>query len=280
MAKNNQNAIAAAIAAADDDAGKAIARIVANGRAKGAARAAAESKAGATEEVAKVVKARNAADDRARKAALMLTRDTLVTAGKSTARTIARAQETISKAGLALMWQFNAEGAALSNVAHEYDKDIAPIAADTIAAAYPDATSASQRTWRSYAKLFWLAGVHGVESDATTISKLTDAFRDALKAQGVIEAHANDKPKETRQPRGKVEAVNNTPAAKADATPAAPNAPATVVVFKPGKVYTDADFRQAALVLDGSTDFAPKIVKAFREHREQMHRFIESILKD
>ena len=222
-------------------------------------------------EQAKANKARNAADDRARKAALMLAKETLVSAGKVTARTIARAEETIAKAGLSLMWQFRDEGAALATIAHDYEKDVAPITAETIAAAYPNATGASQRTWRAYAKLFFLAGVHGVSSDETTISKLTDAFRDELKARGIIDAHVKDKAKETRQPRGKVEAQNNAPAATAPA-------PATAPAFKPGKVYTESDYRAAALILDGSPAFADKIVRAFRDHRDQMHKAIESIL--
>ena len=223
------------------------------------------SKAGAN-------KARNKADDRNRKAQLMLTREALLDAGKATARTIARAQETISKAGLALMWAINGEGAALATVAHEYDKDIAPIIADTVAAAYPDSNGASQRTWRAYAKLFWLAGVHGIDSDQTTISKLTDDFRDQLKAKGVLEPHANDKAKETRAPRGAVAKGNPAPVAKGNPAPVAPVAPVNAP-----KVVTPADMQAAALLLTGNAVMAQQLVEAITLHRDQLAKALAAI---
>ena len=219
-------------------------------------------------------KARNSNADRQRDVALSMASQQLVFAGKEAAKAMAKADAIVSNAGRNLMQAFYEEGEHLAQTQLDYAEDMAPIVTLAIAEAYPKATDASRKTWRAYAKVFFLAGRHAIKSNKKTISALTEDYRDQLKALGALESHANDKPKQTRQAR--------TAAAKpqADQTPANPQSTPAAPTFQPGKVYTEADLRQAALVLDGSPAFAPKIVKAFLEHREQMHKFIDSILAD
>jgi hypothetical protein len=238
------------------------------------------------------------AADRATQAAISLTRQNLIQAGKVTARTIARAQDTIAKAGLSLFWSFNAEGAQLANIQIDYEKDIAPITASVILEAYPDATKPMLATYRNKAKLFFLAGYRGVESEAITLNELCDVFRDELKKIGAIEAHGNDgstgkgrkpRPGSAKDEKAAVEPTSSVSeydgiaalgrAALAHREGAQANAAqVTTPTWAPGKTYSDKDRRNAALILSGTPAATVKIVKAFEVHREQIMKFIDQLI--
>jgi len=232
-------------------------------------------------------KANIAAQDRALKAAILLTRENLTSAGKLAARTIARAEDSISKAGLSLLWACNREGEAYRAVSHDFDRDIAPVISAAMSEAY-GSNKATQKTMRAYAKLFFLAGVHDIDTDETTQNKIVESFRDQLKAAGVIEGHGNDKAKRaTRTSTANVEKpVASTDTAKPVAstdtsTPVASTDTSTPVVapkLKPGKVYTDSDRRAAAFILTGSLDACPDVIAAFQTHRDQVLKFIHQLV--
>jgi hypothetical protein len=187
------------------------------------------------------------------------------------------------------MEKFYDEGGALADVVHDYDKDIAPITQAVIAEAYAASSEGSKKTWRAYAKIFFLAGAHGIEpSDATGIAKIVETYRDLLKRDGVIAEHGNDKPK-GRAPR---------PASNKPATPVAPNtdtapqanvAPSDATLekvinneapprWRPGKAITEQDKKHAALILCGNPGAALKIIKAFDQHREQVLKYISQLI--
>src|SRR5574337_547218 len=130
-------------------------------------------------------KANIAAQDRALKSAILMTRENLTAAAKLTKRTIARAEESISKAGLSLLWACKAEGEAYRSVAFDYGRDVAPVITAAMSEAY--ASQAVQKTMRAYAKLFFLAGVHDIDTEETTQNKIVESFRDQLKVAGSIE---------------------------------------------------------------------------------------------
>jgi hypothetical protein len=227
-------------------------------------------------------------DDRALKAALLLTRENLITAGKRYASIEARARKTLANAALELMKSFYDEGTAYANVVFDYDKDLAPVTAIALETAHPDAEKGTLRTKRALAKVFFLAGAHGVESDANTINELAAAYRDQLKAHGVIDAHANDG-KQTRQPRPGT-AKDEAPATSLPATSeqasqdnvapvATPQTSEDIELhWKPGKPVTDKERRVAALVLTGGPAAARKLVLAIETHREQLLKWIDTIL--
>lgn len=237
-----------------------------------------------------------AAQDRALKAAILLTRENLVAAAKLTARTIARAEDSIAKAGLALMWRFRDEGESFKATPCDYDRDIAPLTTMAIAEAYSASTDASKKTWRAFAKIFFLAGVHSIDTDETTISKIVDSFRDQLKAANIIAEHGNDKAKRAPRPASvkDVRPTTATPStgaattesststdtssadtSSADISSAAPVAPK----YSPKKVYTVEDRRNAAMILCGTPSATADIVAAFEQHREQVLKFIRQLVE-
>jgi hypothetical protein len=142
-----------------------------------------------------------------------------------------------------------------------------------------------QKTMRAYGKLFFLAGVHDIDTEETTQNKIVESFRDQLKAAGVIEEHGNDKGKRAPRPGT---AKDDKPATTAPVVstdtgkPVAStdtSAPVVAPKLKPGKVYTDADRRAAAFILSGSLDATVDIVKAFSEHREQVLKFLHQLVE-
>jgi len=229
-------------------------------------------------------KAMIAAQDRALKGAIALTRENLTAAGKLCKRTIARAEDSITKAGLSLMWACKAEGEAYKAISFEYDKDVAPVVALAIAEAYE--SKMVQKTMRAYGKLFFLAGVHDIDTDETTQNKIVESFRDQLKAAGIIEEHGNDKAKRaTRTSTANVEKARGqetvspaTPVAVPANASAAPSEAIAAPKLKPGKVYTDGDRRAAAFILTGSLDACPDVVAAFATHRDQVLKFIHQLV--
>jgi hypothetical protein len=120
------------------------------------------------------------------------------------------------------------------------------------------------------------------------MNELVDAFRDGLKNAGVIKATEEGDGRAKRAPRPGV-AKDEKPASAANvvapATPSTGDAPSTdapadveAPKWKPGKAVTDQDRRHAALILSGAPSATVKIVKAFSEHREQLLKFIETLL--
>jgi len=184
------------------------------------------------------------------------------------------------------MWAFQREGEAYTAVTHDYDRDIAPIVSAAVSEAY-GSNKASQKTMRAFAKLFFLAGVHGVDTEETTLNKIVESYREQLKAAGIVKEHGNDKAKrETRvstanapKPATTTGPATTTESATSQSTgPVSSTDAAEAPKYNPKKVYTDADRRSAAMILSGSPAAAHKIVKAFETHREQVLKFIEQLM--
>jgi hypothetical protein len=231
-----------------------------------------------------------AQQDRALKSALLLTRENLVAAGKLTARTIARAEDTISKAGLALLWAINGEGKALMAVAHDYDRDIAPIVSTAMSEAY-GSNKASQKTMRAYGKLFFLAGVHSLDTDETSMNKIVDSFRAQLKESGLVSEEGQGKgggrkPRPATAKDDKASSTDTSSTATTESPLTATSStdvpvaePSIPSVVKPGKAYTVEVRRNAALILSGTPALSADIVQAFEVHREQVLKFIRTLIE-
>lgn len=223
-----------------------------------------------------------ASQDRALKSALLLTKENLTAAGKLTARTIARAEDTISKAGLALMWRCKDEGEAYKAVSHDYDRDIAPIISAAMSEAY-GSNKASQKTMRAYGKLFFLAGVHSLDTEETSMNKIVESFREQLNSAGLVPAEGKGKGggRKPRPATAKDDSVKATDAVvTTDAVdPAVTTEPSIPAVVKPGKAYTVEVRRNAALILSGTPALSDDIVTAFYCHRDQVLKFIRSLIE-
>ena len=139
----------------------------------------------------------------------------------------------------------------------------------------------------SRAKINVIGRTHGTGDVSLLPHPYEDSVRKRLQELGIVAA--TGKGRKPRQPEGKPAKGDAPTAPTAPTAPEAGNAmqqamaSATAdkpLTFKPGRKYTADDYRQAALILDGSPDYAPKIVQAFKCHRDQLHKFIDSLLSD
>ena len=129
----------------------------------------------------------------------------------------------------------------------------------------------------SRAKINVIGRTHGTGDVSLLPHPYEDSVRKRLQELGIVATTGKGRkprPADAKAPADAPAAGSAMQQAMADAMSAKP------LTFKPGRKYTADDYRQAALILDGSPDYAPKIVQAFQHHRDQLHKFIDSLLSD
>jgi hypothetical protein len=216
---------------------------------------------------ARVAARSTALDDR-----LAGAREALEEAGRAAAKAFAKADGAKEKAGLELMEEFYAQGHEFTRLklTVDYD-DVKDIVAATIATAYKASPKNSQKTWRSYAKTFFLAGVAGLDSAATTISSLYKSYTEQLVAAGVKEEDTRS----SRQPSMAGEKATGSTATSATVTSSTGS---TELRYVPRKQYTVDQLHACAMILTRNGDLAAKLEKVLVDHRDQFVKWCNTIL--